>query len=219
MNPTVEISLQKIRETLVMMAGLTDRNLSLALRGLIERNETLVDLAETEDSQLDTLEVQLDEMIVTHIATAAPIATDCRFMMVASKISSNLERIGDQCVNIARRSRDLNQEPLLKPLVDIPRMGQMTQEMLRDGMKAFMESLPSLAQEVIDRDPTVDNLNRQIQRELTTFMLENPGTITRALNLMLVARSLERIADHAKNISEEVYYLHSAQDIRHTHKG
>ena len=205
----------KIRETLLMMASLADRNLSLALRALVERDEKIADTVEAEDSQLDELEINVDELVINHMATHAPVATDCRFMLVASKISSNLERIGDQAVAIARRSRELNREPLLKPLIDIPRMAQISEGMLRDGITAFVDRRPELAQEIIKRDKEVDNINKQLARELTSFMLEDPHTITRALNLTLVARSLERIADHCKNIAEEVYYLYQAVDIRH----
>jgi phosphate transport system protein len=204
-----------IRETLLLMASLADRNLSLALRSLVDRDEKLADSVEAEDSQLDELEVTVDELVINHMATHAPVATDCRLMLVASKISNNLERIGDQAVAIARRSRELNKEPLLKPLIDIPRMAQISEGMLRDGITAFIERQPALAQEIIRRDKEVDVINKQLARELTSFMIEDPSTITRALNLTIVARCLERIADHCKNIAEEVYYLYQAVDIRH----
>lgn len=214
-NGPASEQISNIRETLLMMASLADRNLSLALRALVERDEKLADAVEAEDSQLDELEVSIDELVINHMATHAPVATDCRFMLVASKISSNLERIGDQATAIARRSRDLNKEPLLKPLIDIPRMAQIAEGMLRDGVTAFVERNASLAQEIVKRDKEVDQINKQLARELTTYMLEDPHTITRALNLTMVARSLERIADHCKNIAEEVYYLYQAVDIRH----
>jgi phosphate transport system protein len=204
-----------IRETLLLMASLADRNLSLAMRALVERDEKLSFSVEAEDSQLDELEISIDELVINHMATHAPVATDCRFMLVASKISSNLERIADQAVSIARRSRELNKEPLLKPLIDIPHMAQIAAGMLRDSVTALIERQPELAQEIIKRDKEVDMINKQLARELTSFMLEDPTTITRALNLTIVARCLERIADHCKNIAEEVYYLYQAIDIRH----
>jgi len=207
--------ISNIRETLLMMASLADRNLSLAMRALVERDEKLADSVEAEDSQLDELEVSIDELVINHMATHAPVATDCRFMLVASKISSNLERIGDQATAIARRSRDLNKEPLLKPLIDIPRMAQISEGMLRDSISAFVDRKPELAQEIIKRDKEVDQINKQLARELLSYMLEDPHTITRALNLTIVARCIERIADHCKNIAEEVYYLYQAVDIRH----
>jgi phosphate transport system protein len=209
--------LAKIREQLLMMASLVDRNLNLAMRALVERDDSLADLAESEDGQIDQMEITIDEMVVTFMATHGPIAQDCRFMLVTSKISNNLERIADQAVSIARRARELNTQPLLKPLIDIPRMAQMAQEMLRDALNALVEKRPETTLEIKQRDKAVDEINRQIARELTSYMLENPATITRALNLMLVARCIERIADHAKNIAEEVHFLYRAQDIRHGH--
>jgi phosphate transport system protein len=213
-GPAAEQILQ-IRETLLMMASLADRNLALAMRALVERDEKLAAAVEAEDSQLDQLEISVDDLVINHMATHAPVATDCRFMLVASKISSNLERIGDSAVTIVRRSLELNREPLLKPLIDIPRMAQIAEGMLRDSITALVDHKPELAQEIVRRDKEVDNINKQLARELTTFMLEDPKTITRAMNLTLVARALERIADHAKNIAEEVYYLYHAIDIRH----
>src|SRR6201996_7955214 len=214
-NGPASEQISNIRETLLMMASLADRNLSLAMRALVERDEKLANSVEAEDSQLDELEVTIDELVINHMATHAPVATDCRFMLVASKISSNLERIADQAVSIARRSLELNREPLLKPYIDIPRMAQIAEGMLRDGITALIDHKPELAQEIVRRDKEVDAINKQLARELTSYMLEDPKTITRAMNLTLVARSLERIADHAKNIAEEVYYLYHAVDIRH----
>lgn len=214
-NGPASEQIANIRETLLLMASLADRNLALAMRALVERDEKLAVSVEAEDSQLDELEVSIDELVINHMATHAPVATDCRFMLVASKISSNLERIADQAVSIARRSIELNKEPLLKPLIDIPRMAQIAEGMLRDSLTAFIERKPELAQEIIKRDKEVDQINKQLARELTSFMLEDPTTITRALNLTIVARCLERIADHCKNIAEEVYYLYQAVDIRH----
>jgi phosphate transport system protein len=214
-NGPASEQISNIRETLLMMASLTDRNLALAMRALVERDEKLAAMVEAEDSQLDQLEINVDELVINHMATHAPVATDCRFMLVASKISSNLERIGDSAVTIVRRSLELNREPLLKPLIDIPRMAQISEGMLRDGITALIDRKPELAQEIVRRDKEVDAINKQLARELTSFMLEDPGTITRAMNLTLVARALERIADHCKNIAEEVYYLYHAVDIRH----
>ena len=214
-NGPASEQISNIRQTLLMMASLTNRNLALAMRALVERDEKLAASVEAEDSQLDELEVAIDELVINHMATHAPVATDCRFMLVASKISSNLERIADQATAIVRRSLELNKEPLLKPLIDIPRMAQIAEGMLRDGITALIDRKPELAQEIVRRDKEVDAINKQLARELTSFMLEDPSTITRALNLTIVARCLERIADHCKNIAEEVYYLYQAVDIRH----
>jgi phosphate transport system protein len=215
MSKIFEAQLAQIRETLLMMSSLTDRNVALAMQALVERSNELADSVEIEDSEIDQLEVTIDDMVITYMATHAPVATDCRLMLTASKISSNLERIGDEATTIARRARDLNTEPLLKPLIDIPLMAEKAQGMLRDGITAFVEAKPELAKDIVARDKFVDDINRQLARELTTYMMERPQTITRCLNLMVVAKSLERIADHAKNIAEEVYYLYLARNIRH----
>jgi phosphate transport system protein len=210
-----EKNLTEIREQLLLMSGLAERSLSMAMRGLVERDEALCDAVEAEDSQIDLLEIQIDEMVITYMATHGPVAKDCRFMLAASKISSNLERIADQATKIARNAKRLNQEPLLKPLIDIPLMAQIGQEMLRDSMTAYVEAKPDLAMEIVGRDKSVNDTYKQLARELTSYMIENPGTITRALNLLTVAKALERVADHVTNIAEEVFYLYKGEDIRH----
>ena len=210
-----EQQLTNIREQLLMMSGLTERNLTLAMRALIERDDTLCDTVEAEDTPIDDLEVHIDEMVIAYMATHGPIAKDCRLMLTASKISSNLERIADQATKIARRARELNTEPLLKPLIDIPLMADIAQEMLRDAITAFVDANVDLAVEIIARDKSVDSINKQLARELTSYMIESPKTITRALNLMTVAKAIERVADHCTNIAEEVFYLYKGEDIRH----
>jgi phosphate transport system protein len=145
----------------------------------------------------------------------APLASDLRLITVAMKISHDLERIGDEATTIARRTLELNAEPQLKPYLDLPRMAAITTEMLREAMQSFIDRDPVRARALIPRDKEVDALNKQLYRELVGFMLEKPPTITRCLNLMVVSKSLERIADHATNIAEEVVYLCEAKDIRH----
>lgn len=210
-----ELQLTEIREQLLLMSSLTERNLALAMRALIERDDRLCDLVETNDEKIDDLEIHIDEMVVTYISTHGPIARDCRLMLAASKISSNLERVADQATKIARRSRELNTEPLLKQLIDIPMMADIAQEMLRDSITAFVEANNELAVEIIARDNSVDAINKQLARELTSYMIENPKTITRALSLMTISAAIERVADHATNIAEEVFYLNRGRTIRH----
>lgn len=210
-----EQQLNEIREQLLLMSGLTERVFALAIRSLVERDDKLADTVESEDDQIDHLEVQIDERVVTFISTHGAVARDCRFVLMASKISSNLERIADEATTIARRSRELNTEPLLKPLIDIPIMAETAREMLRDSITAFVDMKPDLAIEIIARDKTVDSIHKALVRELTAAMIENPGTITRALNLMRVAKAIERVADHATNIAEEVHYLSRGEDIRY----
>jgi phosphate transport system protein len=210
-----EQQLSEIREQLLMMSGLTERNLTVAMRALVERDDKLADTAEAEDAQVDQLEVHIDELVITFMATHGPIARDCRMMLAASKISNNLERIADQATKIARRARDLNTEPLLRPFIEIPMMADIAQEMLRDSITAFVDENADLAVEIIARDHSVDSINKQVARALTEGMIADPRTITRALNLMTVAKAIERVADHATNIAEEVFYLYRGEDIRH----
>jgi len=210
-----EQQLTDIREQLLMMSGLTERNLSVAMRALVERDDKLADTAEAEDAQVDQLEVHIDELVIKFMATHGPIARDCRLMLAASKISNNLERIADQATKIARRARDLNTEPLLRPLIEIPMMADIAQEMLRDSITAFVDENSELAVEIIARDYSVDSINKHFARELTEAMMADPKTITRALSLMTVAKAIERVADHATNIAEEVFYLYRGQNIRH----
>jgi phosphate transport system protein len=210
-----EQQLHAIREQVLMMCGLTERNLNMAMRALVERDDKLADLVEAEDSEIDQLEIIIDEMVVTAISTHGAAASDTRLMLTASKIASNLERIADEATTIARRARELNGEPLLKPLIDIPIMAATAQEMLRTAIDSFVEKLPDQAVEIIARDKTVDDIYKQLVRELTVYMSSDPKTIARALNLMTVAKALERVADHTTNIAEEVFYLYNAKDIRH----
>lgn len=197
------------------MCGLTERSLSMAMRGLVERDDKLCDGVEADDTQIDQLEVHIDEMVITYMATHGPVAKDCRFMLAASKISSNLERIADQATKIARHGKELNKEPLLKPLIDIPLMADTALQMLRDSMTAYIESKPDLAIQIIARDKSVNDIYKQLARELTSYMIEDPKTITRALSLLTIAKALERVADHVTNIAEVVFYLYRGEDIRH----
>jgi phosphate transport system protein len=210
-----EQQLHAIREQVLMMCGLTERNLSMAMRALVERDDKLADVVEAEDSEIDQLEVIIDDMVITSISTHGVAASDTRLVLTASKIASNLERIADEATTIARRARELNGEPLLKPLIDIPLMATTAQEMLRAAIDAFVEKQPDQAVEIIARDKTVDDIYKQLVRELTGYMISDPKHITRALNLMTIAKALERVADHTTNIAEEVFYLYNARDIRH----
>ncbi|MGI8965390.1 MAG: phosphate signaling complex protein PhoU, partial [Limisphaerales bacterium] len=165
--------------------------------------------------QIDQFEIELDDMAI-HLLSKAPLASDLRLITVALKISQNLERVGDEATTIARRSIELSKEPQLKSCVDIPRMAKMALEMLKIALDAFVNKEPEKARAVIPRDEEVDTINKQFHRELSSYMVENPTTISSCLNLMVISKSLERIADHATNIAEEVVYLYEAQDIRHS---
>ena len=207
--------LADLKEALLRMAGLAERSVSQSLKALVQRDHGLAKTVDEEDEQLDRLEMEIDDRCIKLLALRQPIATDLRFITMAMKICSELERIGDQAVNIAHRAEELNKEPLLKPLVDIPRMAEHAQGMIHDSLNAFVYAKPELARQVVVRDERVDLLNRQLHRELTSFMIEDPHTITRCLNLMSVAHNLERIGDHATNIAEDIVYLYEGRDIRH----
>ncbi|MDD4933047.1 MAG: phosphate signaling complex protein PhoU [Methylacidiphilaceae bacterium] len=215
MTSTASFELSRIRETLLLMASLAARHLRVALQALIERNDTLTEWVEKQDSEIDSLEVKVDDLVITYIATHSPVAIDCRFVLVASKISSDLERIGDQAVTIARLARRLNAAPPLKLLFDIPQMAMVAEEMYRDAIDCFIEAKAKEAIGIVKRDKEVDVLNKKLSEDLLQAMREHPGSIPQATSLLLISRAIERIADHAKNIAEEVYYLYRARDIRH----
>lgn len=208
--------IRRIKENLLMMASLTDRNLSLAIRALSERDDQLAAQVEAEDSQLDSLQVTIDEDVVTFIAKQRPVATDLRLMMVASKIAGDLERIGDQAVSIARSAVQLNKEAPLDMPVDIQRLATISVEMVREAISCFVDGALERVPALVQRDKLVDAINRQLFAELVARMEADPPIIRRAVHLLLVVRRLERAADHAKNIAEEVYYLGKAVDIRHS---
>ncbi|MCX6967011.1 MAG: phosphate signaling complex protein PhoU [Verrucomicrobia bacterium] len=215
MSHPFEIQLAHIRETLLLMSTLTDRSLTLAVRAVAERDDKLADLVEASDSEIDQLEIKVDDLVVTYMATHGPMARDSRLMLIASKISSNLERVADQATTIARRARALNKEPELLDVVDIPVMAAMTQELLREAITSFVEGRYELAQALIPRDKEIDELNRRIAAKLISLMMESPENVTRGVHLMTIAKAIERAADHVQNIAEEVFYLYSGQDIRH----
>lgn len=204
----------KLKETLLAMASHAESSVARSMRALVERDDALAQLVIDDDNILDQFEIEIDDLAI-HLLAKAPLATDLRMITVAMKISQNLERVGDEAVSIARRSLELSREPQLKPYVDLPRMSAMSLEMLRDALTAFVEREPEKARAVVPRDQDVDELNRQLYRELSSFMIERPATISRCLSLMAISKRLERIADHATNVAEEVVYLYEARDIRH----
>jgi phosphate transport system protein len=205
----------RLKESLLAMASHAESALTRAMRALVERDDLLAQAVMDDDKIIDQFEVDIDDIAI-HLLAKAPVATDLRLTTVAMKISINLERVGDSAVTIARRAVELNTEPQLKPYIDLPRMTTMSLEMLRDAISAFINREPEKARAVVPRDLEVDNLNRQLHRELASFMIERPATITRCLNLMVISKCLERIADHATNVAEEVVYLYEAIDIRHS---
>jgi phosphate transport system protein len=217
MHRHFETKLDSLKEKLLLMASLAEAAVNRSIQALVERNDELARTVKADDSQLDILEMEIDELAIS-LLSKAPLAIDLRLITVAMKISRDLERVGDEATTISRRALELGQEPQLKPYVDIPRMARMGLDMLKEALDAFVNRDPAKARTVIPRDKEVDALNKQLHRELASYMIERPSTITRCLNLMVISKSLERIADHATNVAEEVVYLYEGRDIRHSGK-
>jgi phosphate transport system protein len=202
------------KEKLLTMGSYAESAVSQAVQALNERNDTLARQVQENDDIMDQFEIEIDDMAIG-LLSKAPLASDLRLITVAMKISQNLERVGDEATTISRRAAELNQEPQLKAHIDIPRMAALALGMLKEALDAFVNKKAEEARALIPRDKEVDGLNRQFYRELSTYMVENPAAIGRCLNLMTICKSLERVADHAANIAEEVVYLCEARDIRH----
>ena len=207
-----------LKQKLLTMASHAETSLANAIKALVDRNDDLARKVIADDSILDHFEIEIDEMAIGLLALQGPLASDLRLITIAMKISHDLERVGDEATTIARRTIELSQEPQLKPYVDIPRMKDLAMTMLNEALDAFVNHNPAKARAVIPQDKEVDNINRQLHRELVSYMIEKPTTITRCLNLMVISKSIERIADHATNIAEEVVFLYEGRDIRHTGK-
>ena len=208
------MELAALKEKLLLMGNCSEEAVTKAVRAVMERDTPLAQSVCASDDTLDGFEVEIDETSIRLLAKA-PLATDLRLITVAMKISQNLERVGDEATTIARRAQELNREPQLKAYIDIPRMASIALDMLKIALDAFVHKQPDKALAIIPRDKEVDEINRHLHRELSSYMIESPTTITRCLNLMVVCKSLERIADHATNIAEEVVYLYEARDVRH----
>ena len=208
--------LEALKQTLLAMGALVEDQIRRVMRALIERDDALAKAVIERDQQVNAYDVEIDEKCVELLALHQPAAKDLRFITTAMKIVTDLERIGDQAVNIAQRVGELNREPQLKPYIDLPRMADKAQIMVKESLDAFVARDTALARRVCAEDSDVDALNHQIFRELLTFMMEDARTIPRAIRLILVARFLERVADHATNIAEMVIYLVESKMVRHT---
>ena len=199
------------------MGGIVEQRVSQAVLALMERRAELSDAVIEGDKEVNDLQIEIDDRCLKLLALQQPMASDLRLITSAMKINADLERIGDQAVNIAENANQLLSQPPLKPLLDLPRMAEIAQQMTRDSLDAFVHRDSALARKVLERDDEVDQLKDQNFRVLLTYMMADPGTIERALALILVARNLERIADHATNIAEDVIFLVEAKDVRHHH--
>jgi phosphate transport system protein len=209
-----EVELQAIREKLLAMGSLAEAMIQKSVRALVDRDEALVQAVLANEEEMDLLCIEVDDRCFTRLALQQPMASDLRFLVASIKINSDLERMADQAVSIALRAQALMREPLVKPLIDIPRMATLAQEMVRKSLDAFVRRDPELARAVIESDDAVDNLRDQVFRELLVYMMADTATIPRALALILISRNLERIADHATNIAEDVIYIVRGEDVR-----
>jgi phosphate transport system protein len=198
------------------MGGLVEDQIRRVMRALLERDDVMAQEVIERDRQVNTYDVEVDEQCVSLLALHQPAAGDLRFITTAMKIVTDLERIGDQAVNIAQRVLELNREPQLKPYIDLPRMAEKAQRMVKESLDAFVARDTALARQVCGEDAEVDALKEQIFRELLTFMMEDPRTIPRAIRVILISRFMERVADHATNIAEMVVYLVEGKMVRHT---
>ena len=209
--------LQSLKNELLKMGALVEERVHLAVHSLVHRREEEAERVIAGDQEINDLQIEIDDRCLRLLATQTPLASDLRLIAAAMKINADLERIGDQAVNVAENTLKLLPQPPLKPLIDLPRMAAIAEKMTRDALDAFVRRDTALAQEVLRKDDEVDELKDQIFRELLTYMMADPGTIARALSLILVGRNLERIADHATNIAEDVIFIAEARDVRHRH--
>ncbi len=211
-----EEEFDRIKSKILMMGSLVEDQIRNALTALVERDEALARQVIENDHKVNTFDVEIDEMALDALVRYQPVARDLRFVTTAMKISTELERMSDLAENICERAIELNEEPQLKPYIDIPHMAERARIMVKESLDAFVKMDSALARKVIDDDDFVDNLTEQLFRELLSFMIENPKTISRAIRLSFISKYIERIADHATNVAELVVYLVEGKIIRHT---
>jgi phosphate transport system protein len=215
MQRYLDAELEHLNKQILLMGALVESQVQDALRSLTQRNSYLATRIVENDVSIDKLDVEIDEACSQLLALHQPAARDLRFITTAMKISAELERISDLAVNIAERAIELNQEPQLKPYIDIPRMAEWAMQMVRESLDAFVNRDAELARKVCRDDGFVDDLTEQLFRELVSFMLEDARTITRAARLTFIGKYYERIADHATNVAELVVYMVEGKIIRH----
>jgi len=203
-----------LKEKLLTMASYAEAAVNRAVKALVRRDDDLARRTKEEDDRIDALEKEIDDDAL-RLLGKAPSAFHLRFITTAMKISQNLERVGDEATTISRRVINLGSDPQLKQADAIPPMAAQAVQMLKDALDAFVTRDPAKARAVIPADKRVDDMNKRLHKELTVFMTGKPATIARCLHLMVICKSLERIADHATNVAEEVVYLYEGRDIRH----
>lgn len=210
-----EDELSNLKVQILKMGSLVEEAIARSIKSLVERNSALAHQVIENEARINSYDVNIDEECIRLIALRQPTAGDLRFVTTAMKITTDLERMGDYAVDICERALELNEEPQLKPYIDIPRMAEIAEGMVRDALQAFLEKNTALAYEVINRDDEVDQLTVQIFNELLFYMIKDSSTISRAIKISYIAKYLERIADHATNVSEMVIYMIEGKMIRH----
>jgi phosphate transport system protein len=218
MERRFDAQIQDLQQKLVLMGRLAESMLQTSVRGLIERDENLCAEVHRKELEVNDLQIEIDDRAVTLTATHQPVGTDVRFLFMASRIATELERIGDQAVNVCQNTRHIINSVPLKPLVDLPVMGEIAEGMVRDAIEALVTKDCTLANRVLEEEKRVDAYRDQIFRVLLTFMMADPSTIPRALALILISRNLERVGDHATNIAEEVIYMVEGREVRHQYE-
>jgi phosphate transport system protein len=210
-----EQQLRTIRDKLLVMSGKAEKSIQDAMRALVERKPSLAYDVIDRDDEIDRMELEIDDLTLQTLALEQPVASDLRLLATVFKIVRDIERIGDIAENAAQRAVEILDEPELKPLVDLPAMARLAQESVRRSMDAFVNNDAALAERIVQDDARLDDIYEQILRELLTYMLEDPQSISRAVKLMFIAKGLERVGDHAANIAEMVVFLVRGKDIRH----
>ena len=213
-----EEQLKSLHQHILEMGGLVEKQIAHAIQALVQRDSDLARETIERDHAVNRMDVEVDDLCLRLLALHQPAARDLRLITTGLKITTDLERIGDMAQNLCERVLELNEEPQLKPFIDIPKMAEIAQRMLRQSLDAFVHEDTELALKVCNEDDIIDALNNQLFRELLSYMAENPQTVTRATRLLFISKYLERIADHATNIGEMVVFMVKGKTIRHMDK-
>ncbi len=210
-----DAELKELNLKILEMGGFVEKQIVNGVAALLQRDDGLARLTIERDHAVNRMDVDIDDLCIRLLALHQPAAKDLRLITTALKITTDLERIGDMAVNLCERTLELNREPQLKPFIDIPRMAEVAQRMLRESLDAFVREDVDLALKVCREDDAIDDLNGQLFRELLSYMVEEPRTVSRAIRLLFIAKYIERIADHATNIAEMVVFMVKGRSIRH----
>src|ERR1700757_3137584 len=210
-----EIELNGLKERLLWMGSLAENAIHKAIHSVLDGDASLAEVVLKEEPAINELQMEIDDRVMQLLALHQLMAADLRFVLAISRINNDLERIGDQAVNMAQSGQRILRHPRVKPYVDLPRMSELAEGMVRDSLNALVRGDIDLARSVLQRDDQVDRLRDQLFRELLTYMMENSAVVFAAFELILVAKNLERIGDHATNIAEDVIYFVAGRDVRH----